>query len=81
MQQGLILLDDDTRDNGEEDEDMDLAGAPSSSKSIPKPKNHIVFVDNEDEGTPFHYPSLSLSLCFGPSAFLYKRSFDTGSWH
>ncbi|KAK3815282.1 MAG: small-subunit processome [Benniella sp.] len=49
MQQGLILLDDDTRDNGEEDEDMDLTGAPSSSKSVPKPKNHIVFVDNEDE--------------------------------
>jgi U3 small nucleolar RNA-associated protein 11 len=47
MQQGLILLDDEVRDN--EDEDLDMMGASSSSQPV-KPKNHIVFVDTEDEG-------------------------------
>lgn len=47
MQQGLVLLDDDVHDEfAEEDEDM----MGSSSKTIQKPKNHIVFVDNEEEG-------------------------------
>lgn len=71
MQQGLILLDDDTRDkdNGEDDnEDPDLTGAPSSSHSIPKPKNHIVFVDNEDEGntSPFSPSCTKKILAVGP---------------
>lgn len=53
MQQGLVLLDDDVHDEfaeeEEEDEDM-FGGSGSSSKTIQKPKNHIVFVDTEEEG-------------------------------
>lgn len=48
MQQGLVLLDDDVHDEFAEEEDEDMMG--SSSKTIQKPKNHIVFVDNEEEG-------------------------------
>ncbi|KAG0246418.1 small-subunit processome [Mortierella sp. GBAus27b] len=51
MQQGLILLDDEVRDN--EDEDSDMMGASSSSQPV-KPKNHIVFVDTEDEVKGFN---------------------------
>ncbi|KAG0315154.1 UTP11-like, U3 small nucleolar ribonucleoprotein [Dissophora globulifera] len=51
MQQGLILLDDEAR--AEEDEDMDEYMGASSSKAGPKSKNHIVFVDNEEEVKTF----------------------------
>ncbi|KAF9959331.1 UTP11-like, U3 small nucleolar ribonucleoprotein [Modicella reniformis] len=51
MEQGLILLDDEARN--QHDEDPDLIGDPSSSQSIQKPKNHIVFVDNEEEVKKF----------------------------
>ena len=55
MQQGLVLLDDDVHDEfaEEEDEDMFGSGLGSSSKAAVKPKNHIVFVDTEDEGNTF----------------------------
>ncbi|KAF9179264.1 UTP11-like, U3 small nucleolar ribonucleoprotein [Haplosporangium sp. Z 767] len=54
MQQGLVLLDDDVRDNADDlDEDMDMFGSASSSKTIQKPKNHIVFVDTEEEVKTF----------------------------
>ncbi|KAF9325146.1 UTP11-like, U3 small nucleolar ribonucleoprotein [Podila minutissima] len=51
MQQGLVLLDDDVHDEFAEEEDEDMMG--SSSKTIQKPKNHIVFVDNEEEVKKF----------------------------
>ncbi|KAF8949300.1 UTP11-like, U3 small nucleolar ribonucleoprotein [Haplosporangium gracile] len=56
MQQGLVLLDDDVHDEfGEEEEDEDMfgSGLGSSSKAAVKPKNHIVFVDTEDEVKTF----------------------------
>ncbi|KAG0370621.1 small-subunit processome [Gamsiella multidivaricata] len=54
MQQGLVLLDDEVREDQEdEDEDMDRIGGSSSFKTIQKPKNHVVFVDNEEEVKTF----------------------------
>ncbi|KAF9964581.1 UTP11-like, U3 small nucleolar ribonucleoprotein [Mortierella alpina] len=58
MQQGLVLLDDDVHDEfGDEGEDPDLHGEPGSSSSslqaAQKPKNHIVFVDTEEEVKTF----------------------------
>ncbi|GJJ75543.1 U3 small nucleolar RNA-associated protein 11 [Entomortierella parvispora] len=55
MQQGLVLLDDDVHDEfAEEEEDEDMFGGSSSSSStIQKPKNHIVFVDTEEEVKTF----------------------------
>ncbi|KAF9409023.1 UTP11-like, U3 small nucleolar ribonucleoprotein [Podila epigama] len=49
MQQGLVLLDDDVHDEFAEEEEE----ASSSSNTIPKPKNHIVFVDTEKEVKTF----------------------------
>ncbi|KAG0071882.1 UTP11-like, U3 small nucleolar ribonucleoprotein [Linnemannia elongata] len=47
MQQGLVLLDDDVHDEFAEEEDEDI------SKAAVKPKNHIVFVDTEEEVKTF----------------------------
>ena len=58
MQQGLVLLDDEVNDEfAEEDEDEDMlgAGSSSSSQTIQKPKNHIVFVDTEEDGKDRYY--------------------------
>ncbi|KAG0264849.1 UTP11-like, U3 small nucleolar ribonucleoprotein [Mortierella polycephala] len=54
MQQGLVLLDDDVRDNADDlDEDMDMFGSAINTKTIQKPKNHIVFVDTEEDVKAF----------------------------
>ncbi|KAG0216527.1 UTP11-like, U3 small nucleolar ribonucleoprotein [Mortierella sp. GBA30] len=56
MQQGLVLLDDDVHDEFADEEDPDLfggSGSSSSSKAAQKPKNHIVFVDTEEEVKTF----------------------------
>jgi len=71
MQQGLVLLDDDVHDEfAEEEEDEDMfGGSSSSSKTIQKPKNHIVFVDTEEEGNRLTQSSKGVrgrmrSLCY-----------------
>ncbi|KAI1319443.1 UTP11-like, U3 small nucleolar ribonucleoprotein [Mortierella claussenii] len=49
MQQGLVLLDDDVHDEFADEEEQQ----EQESKTIQKPKNHIVFVDNEEEVKTF----------------------------
>ncbi|KAG0007950.1 UTP11-like, U3 small nucleolar ribonucleoprotein [Entomortierella chlamydospora] len=52
MQESLVLLDDDVNNEFEDEEDSGL-GSSSSSAAAQKPKNHIVFVDNEEEVKKF----------------------------
>ncbi|KAF9361565.1 UTP11-like, U3 small nucleolar ribonucleoprotein [Mortierella sp. AD094] len=52
MQESLVLLDDDVHDEFEDEEDSGL-GSSSSGAAAQKPKNHIVFVDNEEEVKTF----------------------------
>ncbi|KAF9581872.1 UTP11-like, U3 small nucleolar ribonucleoprotein [Lunasporangiospora selenospora] len=52
LQEGMILLDDEPKDDDEEDEDEDMFAAPKASTAS-KPKNHVVFVDNEEQVKKF----------------------------
>ncbi|KAF8977462.1 UTP11-like, U3 small nucleolar ribonucleoprotein [Entomortierella lignicola] len=55
MQESLVLLDDDVHDEfaDEDNDDSGLGSSSSSSAASQKPKNHIVFVDKEEEVKSF----------------------------
>ncbi|KAF9415543.1 UTP11-like, U3 small nucleolar ribonucleoprotein [Entomortierella beljakovae] len=56
MQEGMVLLDQDINtefQDEDEDDDMDTGLGSSSSAASQKPKNHIVFVDDEEQVKKF----------------------------